>query len=164
MRTFNFLIICCIWNFLLSRKGNVVILFSCTIFGLVVFHMFYHFLVTVWCPSKLELWDLLRYLYSTLLTRMYVEMLWKEKSVLENILSKEKNTYILRTSSKKYACTSKHLPGTVKNNVSSLHQAIVQFPFVYMATKEQFTGQAMKDCLSKLMHQLRTLHMSTIGR
>ena len=95
---------------------------------------------------------------------MYVEMLWKEKSVLENILSKEKNTYILRTSSKKYACTSKHLPGTVKNNVSSLHQAIVQFPFVYMATKEQFTGQAMKDCLSKLMHQLRTLHMSTIGR
>lgn len=95
---------------------------------------------------------------------MYVEMLWKEKSVLENILSKEKNTYILRTSSKKYACTSKHLPGTVKNNVSSLHQAIVQFPFVYMATLEQFTGQAMKDCLSKLMHQLRTLHMSTIGR
>ena len=95
---------------------------------------------------------------------MYVEMLWKEKSVLENILSKEKNTYILRTSSKKYACTSKHLPGTVKNNVSSLHQAIVQFPFVYMATKEQFTGQAMKDCLSKLMHQLRTLHMSTKGR
>ena len=95
---------------------------------------------------------------------MYVEMSWKEKSVLENILSKEKNTYILRTSSKKYACTSKHLPGTVKNNVSSLHQAIVQFPFVYMATKEQFTGQAMKDCLSKLMHQLRTLHMSTIGR
>ena len=75
-----------------------------------------------------------------------------------------KNTHILRTSSKKYACTSKHLPGTVKNNVSSLHQAIVQFPFVYMATKEQSTGQAMKDCLSKLMHQLRTLHMSTIGR
>ena len=94
--------------------------------------------------------------------------MWKcyerKKSALENILSKEKNTYILRTSSKKYACTSKHLPGTVKNNVSSLHQAIVQFPFVYMATKEQFTGQAMKDCLSKLMHQLRTLHMSTIGR
>ena len=79
---------------------------------------------------------------------MYVEMLWKEKSVLENILSKEKNTYILRTSSKKYACTSKHLPGTVKNNVSWLHQAIVQFPFVYMATQEQFTGQAMKDCLT----------------
>ena len=52
----------------------------------------------------------------------------KGKVCLGEYTFRRKNTHILRTSSKKYACTSKHLPGTVKNNVSWLHQAIVQFP------------------------------------